>query len=96
MTIVRINGIAYGEQSPDETTVEARYLYSAREVLDGAATTPDYFMVSLPDTGVHISINASVAERIAHAILAAISERRRDLDAARGPAAVAAEMTEVA
>lgn len=96
MTIVRINAIAYGHQSPAEISVEARYLYSAREVLAGEATTPDYFQVSLPDASVHISINASVAERLAHAILAAIAERRRDLAAARGPAAVAAELTEVA
>ena len=96
MTIVRINAIAYGQESPANISVEARYLYSAREVLAGEATTPDFFEVSLPDTGVCLSINASVAERLAHAILTAVAERRRDLDAARGPAAVAAELTEVA
>lgn len=96
MANIRINAISYDRKSPADISVEARYLYSAREVLAGEATTPDYFQVSLPDSSVHISINASVAERLAHAILTAVAERRRDLAAARGPAAVAAELTEVA
>lgn len=96
MANIRINAIAYERKSPDEMSVAANYLYTAHEVLAGTATTTDYFEVSLPDTGVCLSINASVAERMAHAILTAVAERRRDLAAARGPAAVAAELTEVA
>lgn len=91
-TTISLNAIHYRAEDIAAIEPVATYLYSAKEVLEGKATTEDYMDIRILGTCIAIAINGVVAERLARAILAAVADRRHEL----GRRASVAELTEVA
>lgn len=89
---VSLNAVQYHAEDVAAIQPVASYLYTVEEVREGKATTDDYMNIRLRGAGIDIAINGEVAERLAHAILAAVAARRQEL----GRRASVAELTEVA